>query len=404
MNHRQSMLTGVAAGAGLMYFFDPERGKRRRAWGRDQLRRAYHQSARMLAMARRDTIQRTGGLIAEARALLERGEVPDDMLAQRVRAKMGRFVSHPRALRVTANQGQVTLSGPILRREVAPLLRAVARVRGVCSVEPDLEIYQRGDHISALQGGAKRPGERFEFMQEHWAPAARILAIATGTAITLAALRRGGRIGPVIGTAASLLLVRGLTDLEVKRILGIGANGTGINIRKAININAPIEDVFQFWSNLEGYPRFMTHVQEITRTGPSQFRWVVDGPAGSVLRWDAVVTELVPNKVLAWKTVPGTVVAQAGITRFDTNPDGSTRVDVRMSYNPPAGLIGHVLAKVTGRDSKHLMDEDLVRFKSLLEHGRTTAHGQQVTLEELAEGLGHPVDSELSVSESAEPA
>src|SRR5207248_3335216 len=77
-------------------------------------------------------------------------------------------------------------------------------------------------------------------------------------------------------------------------------------------------------------------------------------------------------------------VGAGGLVRFERNPDGSTRVDVKMSYNPPAGAIGHAVAALFGSDPKQAMDDDLVRFKSLLEHGKTTAHGEEIRREELS--------------------
>ena len=101
----------------------------------------------------------------------------------------------------------------------------------------------------------------------------------------------------------------------------------------------------------------------VARTG------LVDGPAGVPVEWDAVITKQVPEQVLAWKSVPGSAIAQAGIIRFDSNTDGSTRVDIRFSYNPPAGAIGHAVAALFGADPKREMDEDLVRMKTLIEGG-----------------------------------
>jgi uncharacterized membrane protein len=71
--------------------------------------------------------------------------------------------------------------------------------------------------------------------------------------------------------------------------------------------------------------------------------------------------------------------------RFQSNPDGSTRIDIRLSYNPPAGALGHAIASIFGSDPKHQMEQDLVRFKSLIEEGKATADGKTVTREEVEE-------------------
>jgi uncharacterized membrane protein len=109
---------------------------------------------------------------------------------------------------------------------------------------------------------------------------------------------------------------------------------------------------------------------------------VVSGPGGVSVGWDAVVTQFIPNQVLAWSSVPGASVRHAGIVRFDRE-DSGTRLHIRMSYNPPGGTLGHLLAATFGADPKSAMDDDLARFKSLMEEGKTRAHGERVRRDEL---------------------
>jgi uncharacterized membrane protein len=88
------------------------------------------------------------------------------------------------------------------------------------------------------------------------------------------------------------------------------------------------------------------------------------------IEFDAVTTQMIPNEVIAWKTQEGSTVAHAGVVRFDETAEGSTRVTVRFSYNPPAGALGHAAAWLLGADAKRLFDDDLVRMKTLIETGR----------------------------------
>jgi uncharacterized membrane protein len=85
--------------------------------------------------------------------------------------------------------------------------------------------------------------------------------------------------------------------------------------------------------------------------------------------FDAEITRTVPNQLIAWKTLRRSPVAHAGIVRLDPIPDARTRVHIRMSYNPPAGWLGHGIAAAFGADPKSSMDEDLVRMKTLIETG-----------------------------------
>jgi hypothetical protein len=132
----------------------------------------------------------------------------------------------------------------------------------------------------------------------------------------------------------------------------------------------------------------------------------VAGPAGIPVEWDAVITALVPNQLLAWKTVPGEAVRHAGVVVFDEDPQGGTRVHLRMTYKPPAGVIGHAVASLLGADPKQALDDDLVRFKSIIETGKTTAHGEEVVAVELTEpGLStREPESAIERDEIGEPA
>jgi uncharacterized membrane protein len=87
------------------------------------------------------------------------------------------------------------------------------------------------------------------------------------------------------------------------------------------------------------------------------------------VHWDAQITEFEFNKLLAWESLPDAMIGQRGVTRFTSNADGSSRIDVKMSYNPPAGALGHAIAELFGVDPKHEMDDDLMRMKSYIETG-----------------------------------
>jgi uncharacterized membrane protein len=153
---------------------------------------------------------------------------------------------------------------------------------------------------------------------------------------------------------------------------------------RAWSYNAPVEHVYAFWTLYENFPRFMEHVREVRKGADDQSHWVVSGPAGVSVTFDVMVTKRVPNQVVAWKTLPGSPIQHAGIVHFMRNGQGGTTVDIKMSYNPVIGGLGHSIATLLGADPKHVLDDDLVRFKSLIEEGKTTAHHEKETLEEVA--------------------
>ena len=106
----------------------------------------------------------------------------DARLLERVRARLGRVCSHPRAIDVEAQGGQVTLRGPVLSSEVQDLLSAAAGVRGVRSVINELEPHDSPEGVPALQGKGRPAGPRADLLQSRWAPATRALVGAAAVA------------------------------------------------------------------------------------------------------------------------------------------------------------------------------------------------------------------------------
>ncbi|MBI4408355.1 MAG: BON domain-containing protein [Gemmatimonadetes bacterium] len=379
----RDLLRGAALGTGLMYILDPGEGRRRRARVRDVVVHGRRKAEDGLMTALRDLRQRASGVGARAESRLRREpEVDDAVLAARVRSRIGWLVSHPHSIEVAAENGRVTLCGPILSREVDRVLERVQHVRGVKEVVNELEVHESAGRIPGLQGGRRRE-PRFELRQRHWSPGARLL-VGTGAAALLAWSRRFRAVPRLLARASGFaLLARAASNLELRQLVGIGAGRGTIVFHKTLNVTAPVETVFDFWSRFENFPLFMSHLREVRDTGGGSSHWVAAGPAGLAVEWDALITRLVPNELIAWTSAPGATVANAGMVRFQSNPDGGTRLDIHLSYTPPAGALGHVVASLLGADPKHAMDEDLVRFKSLIEQGKATADGREVLREEL---------------------
>lgn len=372
-NSTLSILGGIGAGAALMYFLDPHRGTRRRNLVRDKIVHAGHAASDALGPASRDIRNRAQGVAGEARSRFTGGDADDAVIVARVRSSIGRAVSHPGAITVTAEQGRVILGGPVLEGDLDPLLEKVRGVRGVRTVDNRLEVHATADNVPGLQGDPNRTGEVPELAQEKWTPAVRLLATATGRVLMFFALRRRGAVGLALGAAGLALSLRSSTNMSARRLTGIGAGRRAVDVQKTITINAPVEQVFQYFSAWENWPQWMSHVREVRRIGSAtsdtRTHWEVDGPAGVTVEWDAITTQLVPNEVIAWKSVEDAAVGNAGIIRFTPSDDGATTIDVQMSYNPPAGALGHVVAKFFGRDPKQQMDDDLARLKTTIETG-----------------------------------
>ena len=382
MNKQTSLLSGISLGAAAIYFFDPDRGKRRRTMVYDQVTHVARLTKSGLEKSARDLRQRLYGLLAERRWRPTHEEVPDEVLVARVRSKIGHVTSHPGALEITASNGIVQVSGPILANEVERTLAYIRSLRGVKGVDNHLEVHEQPDDIPALQTGRAVP-RALQRQETRWPPATRFVAITSGGLLSLFGIRRRGIAGSIAGAVGTGLLTRGMTNMGLRRLVGIDASRPAITLQKTLSIHAPLEQVFALWSHYEAFPQVMVHLREVRRHSNHHSTWVATGPLGLPVRWQATVTKLEPNKVICWRTLSGSTVGLAGTLRFEPLNTDVTRLDLRLSYTPPGGVFGHLLATLLGTSPKRMIDEDLVRFKSLIEHGRTHAHGEEVTRERL---------------------
>jgi uncharacterized membrane protein len=370
MDSGLKLLGSTAFGAGLMYLLDPRLGKRRRALVQDKVVHFIHKAEDAVGPTSRDFRNRIRGVAAEFRSLISSEQnVSDEVLVERIRSELGRVTSHPHAIEVFVSQGCVTLSGYILASEEKRVLRYVSAISGVKNVENRLEVHQEPGNIPSLQGGTGRREPRFELMQTNWSPTARLLSSLAGGTLVYYGINHRGFPGLVFGGVGLSLLARGLTNIEFQRLLGVESGRRAIDIQKTLTIAAPINYVFPFWANYEYFPYFMSYIQEVRDLGGDRSHWVVRGPAGVSIGWDAVLTKFIPNEVLAWKSEPGSTVQHAGIIRFEPTAENNTRIHIQLSYNPPAGAIGHALATALGTDPKRQMDEDLMRMKTFIETG-----------------------------------
>lgn len=382
-NTALGIIAGLGIGAALMYAADPDRGNRRRARAREKLAHQAREFASVAEKGIRDLRNRAQGIFAEAWCSFKTEQVSDEVLMGRIRAKIGRVASHPSEIQVTVENAKVVLSGPVLEGEIDDLVAATYSVRGVERVLSRLEPHEHSENFPGLKGRSRVGRHRPDILEENWAPGTRLLA-GTGGALALAISSRNRRVGIPQRLIGALLLTRAFTNLPVKRFLGVVRSRRAIRFQKAITIHEPVERVFQFWSNPENFARIMNHVQEVKRIGENRFRWTVLGPAGTTATWDSRIVESTPNQRLVWRSEPGSMIPNAGIIRFQSTNDGGTRVHLLMSYNPPAGAIGHAFARLFGAGPKQVLDEDLVRAKSLFEHGKTRAHGETVRRDEIS--------------------
>jgi uncharacterized membrane protein len=205
------------------------------------------------------------------------------------------------------------------------------------------------------------------------------LALSTGAALLLAGASRRSTGGAILTAASAPLLYRGITGHwpgltngstpaeSTRRAL---SGDRGLHVRESVRLELPLGDVYRFWRRFENLPRFMTHLERVTERPDGTSHWVMSGPAGLAVHWDAEIINEVENKVIAWRSLPGSELVTAGSVHFDASRGGrSTQVSVHLQYSPPGGKAGALVASLLGRNPSSTIREELRHLKHVLEAG-----------------------------------
>jgi len=158
----------------------------------------------------------------------------------------------------------------------------------------------------------------------------------------------------------------------------------GVHVKKSMTINRAPEELYQFWRNFGNLALVMSHVESITEVGERLSHWQVKAPGGMTVEWDAEIIEDQPNVMIAWQSLAHADVDNSGVVRFQPAPGGKgTEIHVELKYKPPAGKLGAMIAKLFGEEPEQQIDDDLRRFKQLMEAGEVvvsdaTVHGRHL--------------------------
>jgi uncharacterized protein YndB with AHSA1/START domain len=149
----------------------------------------------------------------------------------------------------------------------------------------------------------------------------------------------------------------------------------------SIEVNAPLQAVYNQWTQFEEFPNFMEGVDEVRQEGPKNLLWKVN-IGGKEKQWEAEITEQVPDQKIAWSSIDGT--PNAGEVNFDSVDGERTRITLTMEYEPEGFLekAGEVLGIPSGR-----VEGDLKRFRDFIEKRGSESGGWRGTIgEEVSRG------------------
>lgn len=187
-------------------------------------------------------------------------------------------------------------------------------------------------------------------------------------------LMTGGIV--LAGAGLAYAAVQLAKDPGAEKKAGAGANS--IHLETSISINRSPEELYGIWRDFKMLPLIMSNLESVTDLGAGKSHWVAKGLAGTKFKWDAETIQDKPNELIAWQSLDGSEVPNAGSVRFQAGPKGrGTYVRVTLNYAPPAGHVGASIAELFGFDPAQLIKEDLQRFKQMMEAGEVaTTEGQ----------------------------
>ena len=214
----------------------------------------------------------------------------------------------------------------------------------------------------------------------------RLVSGLVGVALVALSLRKR-RLRPILFPVATGLIARALTGRGPTRralagltrrkrreegdspVASVG-RGQGTKVEQSVTINRPVLEVYRFWRNFENLPRFMDHLEAVTVIDDTRSHWVAKGPAGTRVEWFADIHNEIDDELIAWRSLPGSEINNAGSVHFVPSADGTgTEVHVVLSYEPPAGKVGVAFAKLLGEEPSNQVADDLRRLKQVMDAG-----------------------------------
>lgn len=217
---------------------------------------------------------------------------------------------------------------------------------------------------------------------ERWA------SLAAGAVLALLGLGRRGVPGAILGGVGGGLLYRGVTGrCPMYSALGIDTAqgqapsllGRAVRITQTYMIGKPAHELYAYWRHLENLPRIMRHLESVRVIDDKRSHWVAKAPSlvGGRVEWDAEITADEPNTRIAWQGLPEADIQNSGSIRFVDRGDRGTSVTVELQYTALAGRLGKWAARLFGEEPEQQIQEDLRRFKRVMETGEApTIQGQ----------------------------
>ena len=236
------------------------------------------------------------------------------------------------------------------------------------------------DNVARKLGGALAGGEVNVGTVERWA------SMFGGGYLAGAGIRKGGAGGALMGLVGAILLHRGATGhCNVYTALGVDTSSTGakpadggmpakgaaggVRLEASITVNRMAEELYAYWRDFSNAPSYMDRIISVRALDDRRSQWTAEGPRGAMIEWISDLSEDVPNRRLAWHSLPGSDLPNRGSVEFTPGRLGETTVRHTLEFDPPGGMVGEAIARVMQGMTKEMVQADLRRFKTLMEAG-----------------------------------
>ncbi len=158
----------------------------------------------------------------------------------------------------------------------------------------------------------------------------------------------------------------------------VGATRGSSPVGRAITIARPADELFAYFRDFPNLANFMENVVSIEKIDDDRSHWTVKAPAGRTVEWTARVTGEEQGRWIAWESEEGADVANSGRVEFRDAGARGTIVHATILYDPPAGIVGKIIAKMFQREPNMQARQDLKRFKQLMETGEVPTRARNL--------------------------
>lgn len=216
----------------------------------------------------------------------------------------------------------------------------------------------------------------------------RWISTAGGAGFVLYGLKTRGLMGLTLGAIGAAMLYRGTTGhCSAYSKLGMSTaendrsqasldGGNSIKVEESIFVAADHVTLYKYWRQLSNLPKVMSHLESVVESGNKRSHWVAKAPLGMTAEWDAEIINETENELIAWRSLEGSEIPNAGSVRFTRDTTGAgTTIKVSLMYHPPAGKLGGYVARLLGEEPGVQIAEDLKKYKAMAEAGKLSGAG-----------------------------